>query len=86
MNKCIRDKVERGTRRVRMLRKRLQTCQEGRMGIKDLGGRQPQYLRKPMELTWGNRGSLKQLVAAGMRMTHHAKAARCKEHGHQKTS
>jgi hypothetical protein len=63
-----------------MLRKRLQMHQEGRMGIKDLGGRRLLYLRKPMEWTWGNCGSLKQLVSARMRMTHCAKVAQCKEH------
>jgi hypothetical protein len=33
MNNWIRDKFEPGTRRVRTLRKRLRTLQEGRMGI-----------------------------------------------------
>jgi hypothetical protein len=45
MNNCIRDKVEQGTRRVQTLRKRLRMRQEGRMGIKDLGGRRLLYLR-----------------------------------------
>jgi hypothetical protein len=40
------DKVDRGARRVRTLRKRLRTHQEGRMGIKNLGGRRPLCLRK----------------------------------------
>jgi hypothetical protein len=80
-NNWSRDKVEQGTLRVQTFRKRLWTRQEGRMGIKDLGCRQPLYLRKPMKWTWGNCGSLKQLVTAGMRMTHHA---RRKEHGLQK--
>jgi hypothetical protein len=60
-------------------------------GIRDLGlkqqlrgGRRPLYLRMPMEQTWGNSRSLKQLVAAGMRMTHHAKVAWHKEHGLRK--
>jgi hypothetical protein len=34
-NNWIRDKVERGTRRVRTLKKRLRTRQEGRIGIKN---------------------------------------------------
>jgi hypothetical protein len=38
-----RDKIERGSWRVWALRKRLQACQEG---IKDLGGKQPLYIRK----------------------------------------
>jgi hypothetical protein len=58
-NNWTKDKVERGTRRVRTLRKRLRTRQEGRMGIKDLGGRRPLCLRNPMERTRGNCGSLK---------------------------
>jgi hypothetical protein len=33
-----RDKIERGTRRLRVLRKRLWTWQEDRLGIKDLSG------------------------------------------------
>jgi hypothetical protein len=40
-----RAKVERGTGRVRTLWKRVRTRQEGKMGIKDLGGRWPLYLR-----------------------------------------
>jgi hypothetical protein len=55
------------------------------MGIKDLGGRRSLYLRKLMERTRGNCGSLKQLVAAGMRMTHRAKVARRREHGFSET-
>jgi hypothetical protein len=46
-----KDKVERGTRRVRTLRKRLRTRLEGRIGIKDLGGRRPLYLRKEKTAT-----------------------------------
>jgi hypothetical protein len=80
-NNWIRDKYERGTRRVWMLRKRLQTCQEGRMGIKNLGGRRPLYLRNPMEQTQGNFGSLKELGAAGIRMIHRAKVAGRKDMG-----
>jgi hypothetical protein len=41
-----RDKVERGIRRVQTLRKRLQTREEVRIGIKDLGSRQPMYLNE----------------------------------------
>jgi hypothetical protein len=44
----------------------------------------PLYLRKPMEQTWGNCGSLKQLVTAGMRMTHRTDVAWRKEHGLQR--
>jgi hypothetical protein len=80
-NNWIRDKVERGTQRVWTLRKRLRTRQEGRIRIKDLVGRRLRYLRKPMERTRGNCGSLKQLVAAEMRVTHRAKMAQRKDHG-----
>jgi hypothetical protein len=80
MTNWIRNKVERGTRRVWTLTKRLQTSQEGRMGIRDLGDSRPRYLRKLMERTRGNCGSLEQLVASRIRMTHCAKLARCKEH------
>jgi hypothetical protein len=68
-NYWLRGKVGRGTLRVRTLRKRLRTRQESRMQIKDLSDRRPLYLRKPMERTRGHCGSLKQLVATGMRMT-----------------
>jgi hypothetical protein len=83
-NNWIRDKVWWGTRIVQTLRKRLRTCQEGRMGIKDLGGRRPIYLRISIEWTWENCGSLKELGAAGIRMIHHAKVAWRKEHGLQR--
>jgi hypothetical protein len=54
------------------------------MGIKNIGGRRPLYVRKQMERTRGNCGSLKQLVAAEMRMTHLGQVAQCKEHGLQR--
>jgi hypothetical protein len=41
-------------------------------------------MKKPMERTRENCGSLKQLVAAGMRMTHCAIVARRKERGLQR--
>jgi hypothetical protein len=41
-------------------------------------------MRKPMERTRGNCGSLKQLVVAGIRMTHLAKVAQHKEHEFQR--
>jgi hypothetical protein len=54
------NKFATGSQRVRAFRKRLRTHQEGRMGITDLGGRRPLYLRNPMEGTRGNFGSLKE--------------------------
>jgi hypothetical protein len=51
-----RDKVEGGIRRLWMLRKRLQTCQEGRMRIKDLRSRRPLYLKKESTTANGIRG------------------------------
>jgi hypothetical protein len=48
-----RDKVDRGTRRVRTLRKRERTRQEGRKGIKNRGGRRLLYLRKERTTTNG---------------------------------
>jgi hypothetical protein len=41
-----RTKDERGIQRVWMIRERMQTCHKGRKGVKDLGGRRPQYLKK----------------------------------------
>jgi hypothetical protein len=46
VRQSIRAKVERRIWKVRTLKERVWTCHKDRNGMKDLGGRQPRYLRK----------------------------------------
>jgi hypothetical protein len=66
---CTRAKVEQATQRVGPFRKNLQMLHEGKCGTKDLGGKQPPYMRKKRATVISIRGwSSKQLSPLGRRV------------------